>query len=131
VWTGDCADADPALYPGGSRGPALASNPAGTTSGTAALGAVDVTVRRVLGTLVNNATVIGIHAAGAGCPAGETLTSATRTALGKLRLALPYGTWKIRATVTSGVPSITRTGISADVVVTPSTVQAVTVVVLP
>jgi type II secretory pathway pseudopilin PulG len=135
VWAGDCADADPALHPGGSRGPALASNPGGTTSGTATLGAVDVTVRRVLpGVFVNNATVSGIHAAGTGCTAGETLTppTARTNALGRLRLALPYGTWKISATVTSGSPlPTTSTGISADIVITPSTVQSVTVVVLP
>ena len=80
---------------------------------------------------MSNATVSGIHAAGTGCTAGETLTSATLTAAGKLRLALPYGTWRIRATVTSGSPSITRTGTSANIVVTPTTVQALTVVVLP
>ena len=137
VWAGDCADADPDgtpdLYPGTTRGPVLASNPAVTTSGTATLGAVDVTVRQTTatGTLMSGATVSGIHAAGTGCTAGETLTSATLTAAGKLRLALPYGTWKIRATITSGSPAIPRTGTSADIVIAPSTVQALTVVVLP
>ena len=46
VWAGDCADADPAAHTGGSRGAVLASNPGATTSGSAALDAVDVTVRR-------------------------------------------------------------------------------------
>jgi type II secretory pathway pseudopilin PulG len=131
VWAGDCADADPALYPGGSRGPTLASNPGATTAGTAALGAVDVTVRRIslTGILEQSATVSGIHAAGTGCTAGETLTSATLTSsTGQLRLALPYGTWTIRATRTSG--GTTRTGISTPVVVRPGTIPAVIVVVI-
>jgi Tfp pilus assembly protein PilV len=57
VWAGDCADADPALYAGGGRGPALIAGPGGTAAGTAALGAVDVTVRRnnATGSLENNA----------------------------------------------------------------------------
>jgi hypothetical protein len=124
---GDCADADPALYSGGSRGPTLASNPGATTAGTAALGAVDVTVRRttILGTLESGATVSGIHAAGTGCTLGETLTSATLTnSSGQLRLALPYGTWVIKAT------RGTRTGTAAAVVVRPGTIPSVTVVVV-
>jgi prepilin-type N-terminal cleavage/methylation domain-containing protein len=132
VWAGDCADADPALYLGGSRGPTLASNPGGTTSGGASLGAVQVTVRRtsVTGALVRNTdvTVSGIHAAATGCTAGETLTAAARTdANGRLRLALPYGTWAIRV-ITSGSP--TRTGTSASLPIAPSTAPTVTVVVL-
>ena len=105
VWTGDCADADPAAYTGGSRGAVLASNQGATTTGSAALDAVDVTVRRTsaTGTLVSGATVSAIHAAGTGCTAGETLTTTTTTnASGQLRLALPYGTWTIRAV--SGSP---------------------------
>jgi type II secretory pathway pseudopilin PulG len=130
VWAGDCADADPALYPGGSRGPTLASNPAGTTAGTAALGVVTVTVRRTsaTGALEPSATVRGLHAAGTGCTAGETLTSATLTnASGVLRLALPYGTWTIRATRT--VSGTTRTGTSAALAVTPTSNPTVTVVI--
>ena len=128
VWAGDCADADPATYSGGSRGPALASNPGGTSSGSRALDAVDVVVRRtsVTGPVQSNATVSGIHAAGAGCSAGETLTSATVTnASGQLRLALPYGTWRIRATTS------TRTGTSSSFVLDPvsGTIPVVTVVV--
>jgi type II secretory pathway pseudopilin PulG len=130
VWAGDCADADPALYPGGSRGPTLASNPSATTAGTAALGAVDVTVRRtsITGSLEPSATVRGIHAVGTGCTAGETLTSATLTSSGgQLRLALPYGIWSIRATRTTG--GITRTGTSTPLLVTPGTIPTVTVVI--
>jgi prepilin-type N-terminal cleavage/methylation domain-containing protein len=98
VWAGDCADADP-VATGGSRGAALASNPAATTPGSANLDAVDVVVRDSSGTAVGGATVEAIHAAGTGCTSGETLTSATTTdGTGKLRLALPFGTWTIKAT---------------------------------
>jgi hypothetical protein len=125
VWAGDCADADPAAYSGGSRGAVLASNPAGTTSGSATLDAVDVVVRRSNGTLQSGATVSAIHAAGTGCTAGETLTTTTTTnASGQLRLAVPYGAWTIRAV------SGTRTGtatITLDPVTT--TVSSLTVVV--
>jgi hypothetical protein len=89
--------------------------------------AVDVTVRRtsVTGTLQSGATVSAIHAAGTGCTAGETLTTTTTTnSSGQLRLALPYGTWTIRA-VQSG-----RTG-TATVTLDPvsTTVPALTVVI--
>jgi hypothetical protein len=98
VWAGDCADADPATYTGGSRGTVLASNPAGTTAGSASLDAVDVVVKRS-GSAVSGATIQATHAAGTGCTAGETLTTTSTTdSTGKLRLALPYGTWTIRAT---------------------------------
>jgi hypothetical protein len=107
VWTGDCADADPAAYTGGSRGAAVAANPAATTTGSANLDAVDLVVRRSNGTLMSGAVIQATHAAGTGCTAGNTLTTTSTTnASGALRLALPYGTWTIRAT-TSGP---TRTG---------------------
>ena len=132
VWTGDCADADPATYSGGSRGAVLASNPAATTAGSAALDAVDVTVRftTLLGLVVPNATVTATHTGGTGCTSGNTLTTTTRTdATGKLRLALPYGTWTITATGTA-FPYTGRTG-SATVALDPvsSAVPALTVVV--
>jgi hypothetical protein len=102
VWAGECADADPAAHPGGSRGAALASNPGATTSGSATLDAVDVRVRSASGP-VPGATVRATHAGGTGCPSGVTLTSATPTdANGRLLLALPYGTWTVTATGGSG-----------------------------
>ena len=128
VWAGDCADADPAAYAGGSRGSVLASNPAATTSGSATLQAVDVVVTRG-GSAVANATVQAVHATGSGCTSGETLTASTTTdGAGKLRLALPYGTWTIKAT-TSGSPA--RSGTSAAVVLSPpaSSIPSVPVVV--
>jgi prepilin-type N-terminal cleavage/methylation domain-containing protein len=126
VWTGDCADADPSSFPGGSRAAAVASNPGATTTGTAVLDAVNVVVRRTTGTAVSNATVSAVHAPATGCTAGETLTTTTRTnSSGQLRLALPYGTWTIRAV--SGL----RTG-TATVVLDPvsTTVPTLTVVVV-
>ncbi|HEV3497817.1 MAG TPA: type II secretion system protein, partial [Actinomycetes bacterium] len=45
VWAGDCADADPQAYTGGSRGAVVPSNQGATTTGSATLDAVDVTVR--------------------------------------------------------------------------------------
>jgi prepilin-type N-terminal cleavage/methylation domain-containing protein len=127
VWAGDCADADPAAWTGGSRGAFLASNPAATTTGSANLDAVDVVVKRSNGTLMPGAVVVATHAAGTGCTAGETLSTTTTTnASGQLRLALPYGTWTIRAT-TSGP---TRTG-TATVALDPvsATVPTLNVVV--
>jgi hypothetical protein len=85
-----------------------------------------VTVRRtsVTGTVVSGATISAIHAAGTGCTAGETLTTTTTNAAGQLRLALPYGTWTIRAV------SGTRNG-TATVTLDPAstTVPALTVVI--
>jgi len=76
---------------------------------------------------VSGATISAIHAAGTGCTAGETLTTTTTTnSSGQLRLALPYGAWTIRATITS--PTRTGTGtITLDPVTT--TVPALTVVI--
>jgi hypothetical protein len=127
LWAGDCGDADPATYSGGSRGATLASNPGATTTGSATLDAVDVTVVRATGTRVSNATVSGIHATGTGCTAGETLTASTRTnSSGQLRLALPYGTWTVRASTT------TRSGVSSSFTLDPasSSIPSVVVVVL-
>jgi type II secretory pathway pseudopilin PulG len=133
VWAGNCADADPGTYPGGSRPAPLATNPGATTSGSVALDAVDVTVRRLstTGTRVANAIVSGIHAAGPGCTSGLTLTPTARTdSLGRLRLALPYGTWTIRATTTTGFPTMTGTSSSFTLDPVSSTIPSVTVVVL-
>jgi type II secretory pathway pseudopilin PulG len=132
VWTGDCADADPASHPGGSRAAALASSPGATTNGTAVLDAVDVVVRwnTTSGPVIPNATISASHGAVTGCPAGATLTTTTRTnASGQLRLALPYGSWTIRATATAW-PITGRTG-TATVTLDPVTgaVPTVTVVV--
>jgi type II secretory pathway pseudopilin PulG len=128
VWAGDCADADPGTHAGGSRPAPLASNPAATTSGSVALGAVDVVVNQTSGTEVNDAIVSGVHAALTGCTAGETLTPTARTSSGRLRIALPYGTWTIRATTTGSPVS---TGVSAPVVLDPvgTAIPTVTVVV--
>jgi prepilin-type N-terminal cleavage/methylation domain-containing protein len=110
VWTGECTDADPGTYSGGNRGPVLATDPGGSGSGTAALDALDVVVRSGsgTGTLTSNVTVVAEHVNAVGCGA-VTLTSTAwvTNAAGTVRLALPYGLWRIRA------PSKTlRTGFS-------------------
>ena len=125
VWAGDCADADPGSHPGGSRDPALPADPGGSSPGSAALAAVDVTVQDGTGTPVPGARVQGVHAAASGCPAGETLTSAAAVTdpTGNLRLALPYGTWTIQVTSPAG-------GTEPQVVLGPGApVPAVTVTV--
>jgi type II secretory pathway pseudopilin PulG len=113
VWAGDCAAADPAAYSGGSRGATVATTPGASSPATVNLDAVEVLVTRLSGTPVanSNVTVQATHAADSGCASGELLTASTRTdASGRFRLALPYGTWSIRTTTTTGSPS--RTGIS-------------------
>jgi prepilin-type N-terminal cleavage/methylation domain-containing protein len=123
VWAGECEDADPGFHPGGSRGAALASNPGGTASGSATLDAVDVVVLRG-GNGVAGATVEATHLAATGCPSGVTLTSTTTTdANGRLKLALPYGTWTIRATGST-------TGVSTPILLDPvlPSIPSVTVV---
>jgi type II secretory pathway pseudopilin PulG len=130
VWAGDCADADPQFFTGGSRGAFLATNRGATTSGSAALDAIDVSVTSggSSGSALKNTTVSvqAIHGgtATAGCTGGETLTSSIKTdGSGKLRIAVPYGTWSVK--VTSGTKSAT----SASTLVSPvvAAVPSVTV----
>ncbi len=100
VWAGDCTDADPGTYAGGSRGPVLPSDPGGSASSGAALDAVDVLVLKGTVPVANSgATIVAEHVNAVGCGA-ETLTSAAAVtdAAGKLRLALPYGVWRLKAT---------------------------------
>jgi hypothetical protein len=119
AWAGDCADADPGTYSGGSRGATVATTPGASTPATVTLDAVDVLVTRLLGTPVvstpvanSNVTVQATHAADSGCASGRTLTASTRTdATGRFRLALPYGTWSIRVTTTSTSPNRTGTSV--------------------
>jgi type II secretory pathway pseudopilin PulG len=99
VWTGECTDADPGTYSGGSRGPVLATDPGGSASGTAALDALDVVVRSGSGQgLTSGVTVVAEHVNAVGCGAVTLTSSAWVTnAAGTVRLALPYGLWRIRA----------------------------------
>jgi type II secretory pathway pseudopilin PulG len=99
VWMGDCTDNDPGTYAGGSRGPVLPTSPGGSASGTTALDAVDVLVLRGTTATPNaSATIVADHVNAVGCGAETfTTTAAVTDAAGKLRLALPYGTWRIRA----------------------------------
>jgi prepilin-type N-terminal cleavage/methylation domain-containing protein len=119
VWAGDCADADPAFYSGGSRGAVLASNQGATTTGSAALDAVNVIVRKTTttGSLINGATVSASHGVATGCTSGETLTTSSTTTSGQLLLALPYGIWTISATSggKTGTASITLDPVTTTV----------------
>ena len=101
VWTGECTDADPGTYSGGSRGPVLATNPGGSTSGTAALDALDVAVLKGSspGTADSGARIVAEHVNAVGCGAVTLTSTAWQTsAAGTVRLALPYGTWRLKAT---------------------------------
>ena len=124
VWAGSCSDAEPSVL-GGSRATPLIAAPGGTASGSAPLGAVDVLVTR-LGLPVNGATVQAEHDPSSGCPSGmATLTTSTRTGSdGRIRLALPYGRWKIRATAITSALSGTVTVSQA------APIQSTTVAVL-
>jgi type II secretory pathway pseudopilin PulG len=126
VWAGSCADADPTIH-GFSRGSPLIAAPGGTASRSVALGAVDVQVTRTVSGVTSGVSTSTVRAehdpVGGACPSGAaTLTTSTPTGSdGRIRLALPYGRWKIRTTAP-------RTGLSASVTLSPGNpVQAVTV----
>lgn len=122
VWTGDCTDADPGTYTGGSRGPVLPSDPGGSATGSAALDAVDVLVLKGTTAVANaGATIVAEHVNAVGCGA-ETLTSTTAVsdAAGRLRLALPYGVWRLKAgnrTLLSGFswPTVTLDPVTSTI----------------
>lgn len=108
VWDGDCADADPQAYTGGSRASPLATNPGQTTSAAVAGAAVAVRVANATGQPVSGATVVAVHAADSGCPGpvsdpvdagtvGAALTLPVATdATGTARATLPYGAWTFK-----------------------------------
>jgi hypothetical protein len=110
AWAGDCADADPETYPGGSRGAAIATAPGSTSSATVLMPEILVTVQHDPGdgtmVPVPGQAVQAIHAADAGCPGGETYSLGQTDANGQLLFALPYGTWQIEvaAVVVDTIP---------------------------
>ena len=129
VWAGSCADADPAYFSGGSRGAVLPSNQGATTSGSATLDAIDVTVT-LGGSALRNTTVAvqAIHGgtATAGCPSGETLSASIKTdGNGKLRIAVPYGTWAVKVTSSSRTATSGNVVASSVVVTPPSATVAI------
>ena len=105
AWGGDCADADPegkntssvAYWPTAHRADPFEVNPAATTSGTITVGTLQVNFNQS-GAADGTDTIIAVHAADALCSAGETLTLTTFPSnTGTALIALPYGTWSIRA----------------------------------
>jgi type II secretory pathway pseudopilin PulG len=106
VWAGVCADADPEglqadgtqYYPNAQRAPALTTNPNQTTAGSVALKSVDVQVKLADETVVQGVPVVAYHDPDSGCPQGKTHSLGITDITGTVRVALPYGSWRIEAT---------------------------------
>ena len=103
-WSGDCADADPLgkdssgtrYWPNALRDDAFEVSPGSSTAVAVAAGSVQVNYTRASGT--GSVTIIAVHGSDTLCPSGETLTVASFTGSGGTALiALPYGTWTIKA----------------------------------
>ena len=103
-WTGDCADADPLgkdaggnrYWPSALRDDAFEVSPGSTAPVPVSAGTVQVNFTRASGS--GSVTIVAVHGNDTLCPAGETLTVATFTATtGTALIALPYGTWTIKA----------------------------------
>ena len=105
AWGGDCADADPEgkdtssvpYWPTALRADSFEVNPAATTSGAITVGTLQVDFNQS-GAADGTDTIIAVHGSDALCSAGETLTLTTFPSnTGTALIALPYGTWSIRA----------------------------------
>ncbi len=105
AWAGDCADADPEgkdsggnpYWPGAQRADPLTVNPAATTTGTVALPTLRVRFNQS-GAPDGTDTIVAVHSPDSRCASGSTLTLTTfATNSGTALVALPYGTWTIRA----------------------------------
>jgi prepilin-type N-terminal cleavage/methylation domain-containing protein len=103
-WTGDCADADPLgkdasgnrYWPGALRDDAFEVTPGGTAAVDVTAGTVQINYTRASGS--GSVSIVAVHGNDTMCPSGETLTVATFTAsTGNALVALPYGTWTIKA----------------------------------
>ncbi|MGZ6887450.1 MAG: prepilin-type N-terminal cleavage/methylation domain-containing protein [Acidimicrobiia bacterium] len=104
AWTGDCSDADPEgknssgvrYWPSAVRDDAFEVDGGTTTVGTVAAGSVQVNYNRASGS--GTVTIVAVHGNDTLCPTGETLTLTTfSTNTGSLLVALPFGTWTIKA----------------------------------
>jgi prepilin-type N-terminal cleavage/methylation domain-containing protein len=151
VWAGNCADADPEghtppaspagppYYAGATRPAAVAVTPGGTSNTTLNLLSVDVTVNRVSGNPVQNATVTAVHDPDPNsCTTGDSLILGPlqlTNGSGTVRVALPYGTWHFTATAPLPVGTMTPLGNWTTVTLAPgtplSTVATATVKTLP
>jgi type II secretory pathway pseudopilin PulG len=94
AWVGDCADADPAYYAGGSRA-SVAAEPGATTTANIPLPEVRVIVETDPGdgsmVPVPGQQVDAAH--GTGCT--QTFLIGQTDVNGELAFALPWGTWEI------------------------------------
>lgn len=99
VWIGDCAEGDPAGYPGGSR-LAVGTDPGTTVPATVALPEIRVTVRQDLGGGVF-VPVPDQPVQAVGCGGADDFPVGQTDANGEVVFALPYGTWNV--SVASGL----------------------------
>jgi hypothetical protein len=99
VWAGLCSDAVPAATPILSNVPAQGSATAVATN----LKGVDVTTTKA-------GTLYAVHAADSTCPAGQVVNVGS-VGVGKTKVALPYGTWRLQLSPTGspGGQSVTLT----------------------
>jgi hypothetical protein len=93
VWVGDCAEADPASYSGGSR-QTVAVQPAGTSSAVIPVPEIRIRVQQDLGGGVM-APVPGREVSAVGCAGADTFSLGQTDANGQITFALPFGTWQI------------------------------------
>lgn len=93
VWAGDCAEADPASYPGGSR-TTVAVNPGSTSAATVPLPEIRITVQQDLGG-GTMAPVPGKQVSAVGCGGADNFSIGQTDSGGQIVFALPYGTWQI------------------------------------
>lgn len=121
AWGGTCTDADPDQYGTNLRPPAIAVPPGVTSAGNVLLPSLPIKVRRTAGLLaVPNAHVTLVHAAGAGCTTGQTLTydaAVVTDAAGRMTIAAPYGTWTVQVdtkTPLTAWPTITLSPLNAQ-----------------
>ena len=105
AWGGDCADADPEgknssnvnYWGAAQRADPFAVDPNTTGSGTVTVGTLQVNFTQS-GAPDGTDTIIAVHGTDAICSTGETLTLTTFPSnTGTALIALPYGTWTIRA----------------------------------
>lgn len=119
TWAGTCTDAKP--------GPPLvltAVQPGLTAAVTVGLGGVPIHVQKISGIPVAGQPVYAVHAASAGCPAGESW-ALPPTGASDLLAALPQGTWTLSLSPT--VPATSGTVVTipaAGVVTAPAVVLA-------
>src|SRR5664280_2102568 len=120
AWAGTCTDAKPTIPPDLTDVP-----PGMSAAATVGLGGVPIQVRKADGTAVTGESVYAVHAATAGCPAGESWPLLPNGA-SDLQAALPLGAWTLSLSPT--IPASTGTVVTIP---TSGTVLAPVVVLAP